>query len=398
MTDLVGKRLGDYRLTQKLGGGGFADVYLGEHIYIGTEAAIKVLNGKFTPEEIEGLRAEASLQAKLKHPNIVRLIGFSVANVDGQDIPYIIMEYAASGSLDKLHPRGTILSLPLIVSYVKQIVAALQYAHNQRVIHRDIKPANFFLGENGEALLGDFGIAVIAHRTGSWEAQKPVGSWHYAAPEHFHFKSVPASDQYSLAVVVYQWLCGSLPFAGDFIQLGYQHNHTPPRSLSLRIPTISSEVEQVVMRALAKDPHDRFPTVQAFAEALRQASQRIGTMLLAYGGHTNWVKAVAWSPDSSRLASGSWDQTVQVWEAITGVMLLTYQGHSGVVKAVAWSPDCKRLASGSLDGTIQVWDANTGSHISTYRGYSHKVGAVAWSHDGTRIASASYGVHIWRAV
>src|SRR6266581_3205479 len=120
MTRHVGQRFGDYLLTSYLGGGGFADVYLG------TEAAIKVLKGEFTASELVQFRAEAQTIARLEHPHIVRIITFSVAKTDTQDIPFLAMTYAAHGTLDQRHPRGSKLPCATIVSYVKQIAEALQ--------------------------------------------------------------------------------------------------------------------------------------------------------------------------------------------------------------------------------------------------------------------------------
>jgi serine/threonine protein kinase/lipoprotein NlpI len=114
-----------------------------------------------------------------------------------------------------------------------------------------------------------------------------------------------------------------------------------------------------------------------------------GTTLLTYKGHSDWVDAVAWSPDGKRIASGSRDETVHVWDAANGGHIYTYAGHSDIVWAVVWSPDGRRIASGSTDHTVQVWDATTGANVLTYKGHSDRVVAVAWSPDGKRIASGS---------
>jgi eukaryotic-like serine/threonine-protein kinase len=114
-----------------------------------------------------------------------------------------------------------------------------------------------------------------------------------------------------------------------------------------------------------------------------------GRTLCTYRGHSSYVRGVVWSPDGRRIASGSWDKTAQVWEASTGKHIFTYRGHSGDVHAVSWSPDGKYIASASQDKTVQVWEANTGKPVYTYRGHSDMVNAVAWSPDGTRIASGS---------
>jgi len=162
----------------------------------------------------------------------------------------------------------------VIVSVVKQVAEALQYAHDQKFIHRDVKPENMLVGRREEVLLSDFGIATIAHSTASLSAQTSVSTIGYMAPEQIEGHARPASDQYALGVVVYEWLCGERPFEGSVSEVLVQHLSIPPLPLHERLPTIPAEVEQVVLRALAKDPKARFTSVQAFATALEQASQR----------------------------------------------------------------------------------------------------------------------------
>ena len=127
MTDYTGQQWGSYRLVHRLGTGGFADVYLGEHIHLGTQAAIKILTTKLTEQEILTFRDEARTIYQLEHPNIVRVLDFGIEN----HIPFIVMSYAPGGSVRTRHPRGTPLSLETVIRYIKQIAAALQYAHDQ---------------------------------------------------------------------------------------------------------------------------------------------------------------------------------------------------------------------------------------------------------------------------
>src|SRR5712692_6672667 len=209
MADRVGQRLGNYRLTRLLGKGGFAEVYLGEHLRLGTQAAVKVLYTRLaSPDEAAGFEKEAQTIAHLKHPHIVRVLDFDVQD----DTPFLVMDYAVGGTLRQRHPRGSVPPLPTIISYVKQVAEALQYAHDQKLIHRDVKPENMLLGSNNEVLLSDFGIASIAHSTSSLSTQAYSGTAHYSAPEQISGKPRPASDQYALGVVVYEWLTGTRPF------------------------------------------------------------------------------------------------------------------------------------------------------------------------------------------
>ncbi len=269
MADRIGQQLGNYRLVSLLGQGGYAEVYLGQHVRLDLQAAIKVLHTHLSGKEAEHFQQEAETIAKLRHSAIVRVFDFDVQ----EGTPFLVMDYAPNGSLRRRHPQGEVVPLPQIVSYVRQVAAALQYAHEQKLIHRDVKPENMLLGWHEEVLLSDFGIATVAHSSGSFSAEAAVGTIAYMAPEQIQGHPRPASDQYALGVTVYEWLCGERPFSGSFTELVTQHLWQPPPPLLGRAPVISPAVEQVVLRALAKDPKQRFATVAAFAEALEQASQ-----------------------------------------------------------------------------------------------------------------------------
>ncbi len=292
--------LGNYRLIRRVGTGGFADVYLAEHVYLKTYAAIKVLRPHARPQDMHQFLEEARTISWLHHPLILRVFDFGIET----STPFLVMEYAPNGTLRQVCPRGYRLHLPTIISYVKQIAAALQYAHTHGVIHRDVKPENMLVGRNKEVLLSDFGIAVVAHRTISLKTLAAVGTPHYMAPEHIFGKPRPASDQYALGVVVYEWLCGRRPFHGESMQVLYQHMHyvpPPPRAI---VPTISPEVERVVLQALSKYPQHRFSSIEAFARALEHAGQRLTGKTVhrcPYRGQAPPVTALAWSPDGKQL-------------------------------------------------------------------------------------------------
>jgi serine/threonine protein kinase len=525
MADSVGQRLGNYRLVRLLGQGGFAQVYLGEHLRLGTQAAIKLLSTHLPDDDIEKFLAEARTIARLEHPHIIRILDFDVE----QDVPFLVMSYAPNGTLRQRYSKGTRLPLDITLTYLKQAADALQYAHDAKLIHRDIKPENMLLGRHNEILLSDFGIAVVAHSSRSQSIQEIIGTIAYMAPEQIQGKPRPASDQYALGVIVYEWLCGCHPFHGTAAEIATQHLHADPPFLREQIPDMPPAIEAVVRKALEKDPHRRFASVQEFATAFEQTCQAflpatttmppkpitwlspathmpeqtsfyssltlaesklqppqggkrgisrrallgaigvvgfagtcgclallalshkpaLGNTLVTYTGHLSPVVTAAWSPDGKHIASGSPDQTVQVWDATsgthvfiyrghttninavawspartnqriasasgnsffkgehvvqiwnaaTGVHILTYEGHTQPVHSVAWSPDGKRVASGSEDQTVQVWDAHSGSQMLSFSGHKAQVSAVAWSPDGKRIASASNddSVQVWDA-
>src|SRR5947199_2120768 len=219
MSDRIGQRLGNYQLLRYLGEGGFAEVYLGEHIHLGTQAAIKVLHTQLTSDDVDKFRIEARTIARLIHPHIVRVLEFGV---EGKT-PFLVMDYAPHGTLRQRHPKGVTLPLPTIVSYVKQVAEALQYAHDEKVIHRDIKPENMLLGRRNDILLSDFGIALVAQSSRYQSTQDMAGTMAYMSPEQIQGKPRPASDQYSLGIVVYEWLRGRRPFHGSVRELVGQH-------------------------------------------------------------------------------------------------------------------------------------------------------------------------------
>jgi serine/threonine protein kinase len=154
MTDRLGQRLGNYHLTHLLGQGGFAEVYLGKHTHLDTTAAIKVLHTQVSQQDVAQFQDEARLLASLKHPHIIRVFDFGI---EGQT-PYLVMDHAPNGTLRTRHSTRTPLPLSIVVSYVKQIAQALQYAHDRKIVHRDVKPENMLIGEQNEILLSDFGI------------------------------------------------------------------------------------------------------------------------------------------------------------------------------------------------------------------------------------------------
>ncbi len=271
MTELEGQQLGNYRLVRLIGQGGFADVYLGEHIHLNTQAAIKVLHTRITPENAAQFSNEARIIAHLDHPHIIRVLEFGLEN----GTPFLVMDYAVNGTLRQRHPKGSQLPLALIVPYVQQAADALQYAHNQKIIHRDLKPENMLLGKRGEILLSDFGLAVTTQSSRYNSTQDIVGTVAYMAPEQLQGKPAASSDQYALGIIVYEWLAGERPFHGSFMEIFSQHMTVPPPSLREKLPNLPTYVEQAIMLALAKNPAQRFQNIQAFANALTNASKQM---------------------------------------------------------------------------------------------------------------------------
>ena len=280
MIDRTGHQIGNYRLQRLLGRGGFADIYLGEHVYLKSLAALKILRMSLSEEERTAFLKEAQTLIQLVHPNIVRILDFAVDN----DQPYLVMDYAPNGSLRERYPSGSRLPLSSIIPYVAQVASALQFAHDKGFVHRDVKPENMLLGSHSEVLLSDFGISVFASRTEpqyttNHIAHSVAGTSRYMAPEQLQGHPQPASDQYALGVVVYEWLCGTSPYHGTLIEVAMQHLTMPPPSLRKLLPELPTTIDEVVVRALAKEPEQRFAHVQHFAEALQKAALAYSTPL-----------------------------------------------------------------------------------------------------------------------
>lgn len=264
----VGEQFGDYRLLRLIGTGGFGQVYLGEHTRDSTPAAVKILKTRLTrSEELKEFLNEARM-FRLNHPNIIRLLDFGIG---ADDVPYLAMDYAPYGTVRDQHPKGSRVPLKSILAYVMPVASALQYAHEHRLIHRDIKPENILIGPQHQIWLSDFGIVAAAHSSTSMQMERVVGTWTYMAPEQIKGKPRPASDQYALGVVVYEWLCGKRPFTGTITEIVVQHMQVAPAPLRTYLPGIPTAIEDVVLTALEKEPRNRFDSVQDFADAFRRA-------------------------------------------------------------------------------------------------------------------------------
>lgn len=270
------KRLGPYRLTKLLGSGRTAEVYCARHRITKELVAIKLLHEYLTDRQMkQKFQAEAQIVQMLSHPGIVQILDTDFYQ---QTRPYIVMIYAPGNSLRQKHPHGSILSFQTILSYTQQIASALAYAHQKNIVHCDIKPENILIGRDGQLLLSDFGIARIRETTLSQTTRDAFGTATYMAPEQFRGKYSPATDQYALAAMVYEWFCGSPPFQGN------NYNQLMDRHMTMPLPSLQEvckehdenrniplAVEHVLSKALKKDSEARFSNVEEFAQALAQA-------------------------------------------------------------------------------------------------------------------------------
>jgi serine/threonine protein kinase len=262
------KTIGIYKTIGFLGSGASAEVHLAIHRQTRELVAIKLLHAYVTLQDIkerEGFLREATVLKQLQYSGIIRVRDFGFDRTR----PYFVMDYASHGSLRKRHPAGSILPLETINLYVQQIADALDYAH--AIVHCDVKPDNILLAENDRLLLSDFGISKVIHTTLSQTTRGPAGTAEYMAPEQFLGKPEPASDQYALGIMVYEWICGTSPFKGEFLRLMDHHQKDSIPSLQSKKADVPAGVEQVIQKALEKDPQNRYPSAKAFAQAFEQA-------------------------------------------------------------------------------------------------------------------------------
>jgi eukaryotic-like serine/threonine-protein kinase len=284
MTHYEGWQFDQYIIDRLIGQGGFADVYLAWDDYLDRWVAIKILHKDLTDTELEKFFEEARIMANLKHPQIITVFAFSFVKVIEfnryRKIPYFVMDYAPNGTLAERHPHGERLAIDTVIQYLRQIVDALQYIHNYELVghglvHQDIKPANILLGANDEILISDFGIARFVQKTRphtiSAFVEDLVGTTIYMAPERFRGQPSSATDQYALGIILYEWLTGRYPFYGTNSEIIQHQLYTPPPSLRAISPDISPAVEQVVLKALRKNPSYRFKSVRALLSAFEEA-------------------------------------------------------------------------------------------------------------------------------
>jgi eukaryotic-like serine/threonine-protein kinase len=256
---------GRYRLLGRLGSGGMADVWCAEDSLLNRRVALKFLHPRFAQDEqfVERFRREASAAAGLQHPNVVGV--FDRGIVDGAH--YIAMEYVEGASLKDLIERG--LSVPEAVEIVRQVLAGVKYAHEHGIVHRDLKPQNVLVDSEGRARVTDFGIA----RAGASEITQTgsvLGTAQYLSPEQAQGLPVTAaSDIYSVGVMLYEALTGRVPFDADSpVTVALKQVSERPRPPSELNPAVSRALDGVVLRALAKDPANRFASAEDFLQAL----------------------------------------------------------------------------------------------------------------------------------
>jgi eukaryotic-like serine/threonine-protein kinase len=260
---LLGQQVGKYQILSNLGSGGFGTVFLARDSWIDKKVALKVPHRQ--SGDFDELLQEPRLLAALDHQNIVGIL--TAERVDG--VFFIVMEYVKGESLEAVLDRERSLDVPRAINYAVQILKGVEHAHQATILHRDLRPANVMVSDSGVVKVADFGTSRFLEKS---HATTVIGSPPYMAPEQFQGRAVLASDLYSLGVMLYQMLTGTLPYfspnPAQIERMVAQGRCTPPRIRNTQIP---KEISDIVMKALAKDVAERYQRAGELLEDLATA-------------------------------------------------------------------------------------------------------------------------------
>jgi len=320
-----------YEVEATLGEGGMARVFRGTDRVLGRTVAIKVLAGKYAGDDsfVARFRREAQAAAGLNHPNIVGVYDTG----DHGDMHYIVMEYVEGDTLADVLRRDGPMNPDRASVVAGEVATALQAAHDTGLVHRDVKPGNVMIDDENRVKVMDFGIARAAADDTLTQTGVVLGTASYLSPEQAQGLPVDArSDIYSLGCVLYEMLTGRPPFVGDTpVSIAYKHVNEEPRPPSELNPSVPAHLDAAVRRSLAKDPHDRFPSADAFRAALAGGQAGTATVpIAAAGGDTEVLPPTAPAPEPApQPRERSWVPMALIAAAIlalAGILVLTLAG------------------------------------------------------------------------
>src|SRR5438128_383019 len=298
--ELIGVTLGTCTLEHVIGHGGMGAVYLAQQSRPVRTVAVKVLipSNRTEVEQkevfLERFRREADTIAKLEHKNILPIYEYDEAVVEQERLAYLVMPFIRGGTLreriDEMNRSGSHIELKLVASYISQVADALDYAHSLGVVHRDIKPGNLLFHQDGRLLLGDFGIVRLKAMPSLTSVGSFLGTAEYASPEQISTNEIDfRSDIYSLGAILFELLTGSAPYTGpNPFAVMAKKLHDPLPSIKDSRPDLSPGIESVVMKALARNPADRYQTATMLAADFRAAvASSTGSALRLTGDGNN---------------------------------------------------------------------------------------------------------------
>ncbi len=267
-----GTKINDrYQIIKTLGEGGMANVYLAHDTYLDRNVAVKVLRGDLANDEkfVRRFQREALSATSLSHPNIVEI--YDVGEDDGQY--YIVMEYVDGKTLKQVLKQRGHLSVTEVIDIMLQVTDGMAHAHDAYIIHRDIKPQNIMILSNGMIKITDFGVAIALNSTQLTQTNSVMGTVHYIPPEQANGKgSTIRSDIYSMGIMMYELLTGFLPYKGDnAVEIALKHLREPLPSVRKFDPTIPQSIENVIMKATAKNPKNRYKDAREMHDDLKTA-------------------------------------------------------------------------------------------------------------------------------
>jgi eukaryotic-like serine/threonine-protein kinase len=338
---------GRYRVLRRLGSGGMANVYLAEDEELGRQVAIKILNDRHAADDqfVERFRREAKNAAGLSHPNIVQIYDRGEA----EGTYYIAMEYLEGQTLKELAVVRRPLPIREAIGYARQILAALRFSHRKGIVHRDIKPHNALIDDDRRVKVTDFGIARAGPASQMTEAGSIIGTAQYLSPEQARGGAIDQrSDLYSVGVVLYELLTGTVPFTGDTpVEIAMKHLSSVPEPPSARRADIPRPLDQVVLRALAKDAEERYATAEEMDAELARVAEGLpvsaetadaATAVLAGAGVTDAAQTAivrgptrprTYAPPSEYYYEPPPKRRRPVWPWLLAVLLLVAAGFAG---------------------------------------------------------------------